>query len=283
VIIIRDIHEMQAWSREQKRAGRSVGFVPTMGYLHEGHISLVKIARARTQAVVVSIFVNPTQFGAGEDFERYPRDFERDAAMCREAGVDVVFCPDAAAMYPAGASTYVVEEALIRGLCGASRPGHFRGVTTVVAKLFNCVLPDVCVLGEKDAQQLRVLRRMTRDLNFPVEILPGPTVREADGLAMSSRNKYLSPAERADAVWLSRSLNAAQQALAEGERDAGRLLALVKEHLAHATSGVVEYVELLDDETLEPVSFVRTRALLAIAVKFPSARLIDNVVLTPRD
>ena len=272
---------MHAWAHEQRRAGRAIGFVPTMGYLHAGHLSLVNIARSHAHVTVVSIFVNPAQFGPGEDLERYPRDFERDASLCREAGVDALFYPDVSAIYPGGYSTYVVEESLGDGLCGAARPGHFRGVTTIVAKLLNIVLPDFCVLGEKDAQQLRVLRKMVRDLNFPVTVVPGPTVRDADGLAMSSRNKFLRPEERAEAVWLSRGLHAASEAFAAGERDAGRLKDVVNQALKNVLSGRLDYLELVDDETLRPVDRVVAPALLAIAVRFPSARLIDNITLRP--
>lgn len=279
--VVRTIKDMQSWSRGQHRAGQAIGFVPTMGYLHEGHLSLVSLARAHAQQVVLSIFVNPTQFGPGEDLDRYPRDFARDEALCRAAGVDVVFYPDVPAMYPAGCSTYVVEEALGTGLCGAARPGHFRGVTTIVAKLLNIVLPDVCVLGEKDAQQLRVLRRMVKDLNFPVTVVPGPTMREADGLAMSSRNKFLQPAERAEAAWISRGLFSAQEACLAGEHDAERLLDIVRHALTHAPSGTPDYISLVDDETLEPVRLLEKPALLAVAIRFPSARLIDNITLVP--
>lgn len=279
--ILETIPAMQAWSMQQRQAGRAVGFVPTMGYLHEGHISLVHLARARTDAVVVSIFVNPTQFGPNEDLDRYPRDFARDEQLCREAGVEVLFYPGTDVMYPDGYSTYVVEEALGDSLCGRSRPGHFRGVATVVAKLFNCVLPAFCVLGEKDAQQLRILRRVTRDLNFPVEIIAGPIVREADGLAMSSRNKYLSATERTEAVWLSKALALARTAFADGERDGTRLKKIVTTALAHAASGCIDYVELVDNENLQPVDHIRRPSLLAVAVFFSGARLIDNTVLDP--
>lgn len=282
MILLDTPEAMVAWSREQRRHGRTIGFVPTMGYLHDGHLSLVRLARARAGSVVVSIFVNPTQFGPNEDFSRYPRDFARDEALCRAAGVDAVFYPTAASMYPPGFSTYVVEEALGRGLCGAARPGHFRGVTTVVAKLFNLVQPDLAVFGEKDAQQLRVIRRMVRDLNIPVEIVPGPTGREADGLAMSSRNSLLAPDERAQAVALSRALGHARERVAAGERDAAAVRAVVAEALASgAPSGVVDYIELVDDDTLEPVERIERPALLALAVKFSGTRLIDNTVLHP--
>ncbi|MGA1194007.1 MAG: pantoate--beta-alanine ligase [Kiritimatiellia bacterium] len=279
--LIHSIEAMRDWSRSQRASGKTTGFVPTMGYLHAGHLSLVEIAKARADAVVVSIFVNPTQFGPGEDLDRYPRDFARDERLCREAGVEVLFYPEASTMYPPGYSTYVMEEALGEGLCGAARPGHFRGVTTVVTKLFNIVQPDICVLGEKDAQQLRVLRRMTRDLNLPVEIVPGPTVRETDGLAMSSRNAMLAPEERAQAVWLHRALRAASDAVARGERSVPRLRELVTNALANATAGVVDYIAFVDDETMRPVEAVDAKTLLALAVRFPSARLIDNLTLDP--
>ena len=268
-----------AWSAEQRRAGRRIGFVPTMGYLHDGHLSLVALARAHADVVVVSIFVNPTQFGPKEDFGRYPRDFARDEALCRAAGVDAVFYPTSDAMYPPGYSTYVEEEKLGVGLCGASRPGHFRGVTTVVLKLFNLVQPTVAVFGEKDAQQLRVIRRMVRDLNVPVAIVPGPTGREADGLAMSSRNRLLAPEERAEAVWLSRALAEARAAYAAGERNAAAVRDVVVRALVQAPHGTIDYIEVVDDETLEPVTELTRPALLAIAVKFSATRLIDNTVL----
>jgi pantoate--beta-alanine ligase len=279
--ILRTIEAMRDWTRSQQTGGKTTGFVPTMGYLHAGHLSLVTIAKARADAVVVSIFVNPTQFGPGEDLDRYPRDFKRDEQLCREAGVDVLFYPEASTIYPPAYSTYVIEETLGEGLCGAARPGHFRGVTTVVAKLFNIVQPNLCVLGEKDAQQLRVIRRMTRDLNFPVEIVPGPTVREADGLAMSSRNALLSPEERTQAVWLNRALRAASDAVRQGERSVPRLREIVTGTLANATAGGADYIAFVDDETMQPVDEVRGKTLLALAVRFPSARLIDNVTLDP--
>lgn len=279
--ILRTLEEMRRWSTDCREAGCCIGFVPTMGFLHEGHLSLVRLARHHADKVVVSIFVNPTQFGPGEDLDRYPRDFARDEALCRKEGADAVFYPDAAAMYPPGYSTWVVEEALGAGLCGASRPGHFRGVTTVVAKLFNLVQPSVAVLGEKDAQQLRIVRRMVRDLDYPIEIVAGPTFRESDGLAMSSRNKFLNPDERQQAVWLSRTLAEARTRCARGERDAGRIRAMVREGLGRAELGTVDYIELVDDETMKPLETIDRKALLAIAVRFSLARLIDNTVLDP--
>lgn len=279
--IIRHPSDMQKWALEQRRAGVTVGFVPTMGYLHEGHLSLMRLARAQSSQVVVSVFVNPTQFGPHEDFAKYPRDWGRDEGLCREAGVDVLFAPAAEEMYAHDASVSVVESRLSAGLCGVSRPGHFAGVCTVVAKLFNLVLPTVAVFGEKDAQQLRVLRRMVRDLNVPVEIVAGPIVREADGLAMSSRNARLTPEERAQAVCLRRALTAVEKKFEDGERDADVLRGLARSVIEHAPLARVDYIEIVDDESLDPVILIERPALCALAVQFPSARLIDNAVLRP--
>lgn len=279
--ILRTVCEMQRRARAIRAEGRRIGFVPTMGYLHEGHLSLVRLARERSDVVVVSIFVNPTQFGPGEDFERYPRDFERDERLCREAGVDLVFYPSVDEMYAPDASVYVNEDRHTRILCGASRPGHFRGVLTVVAKLFNIVLPDVAVFGQKDAQQLWLIRRMVRDLNFPVEIVAGPTVREPDGLAMSSRNTYLDPASRKDALCLRNALDIAEKMFGSGERDAGKLKRAMGGYLATVPSAQVDYVEIVDWETLEPVERIVRPALAALAVRVAGVRLIDNTLLTP--
>lgn len=269
---------MQSVLRALRRAGKTIGFVPTMGFLHEGHLSLMRLARERCDVLVASIFVNPTQFGPNEDLDAYPRDFERDEALCREVDVDFLFYPTPENMYLDSHSVWVDEASLSGVLCGAVRPGHFRGVCTVVAKLLNIVLPDFMVLGEKDAQQLRVLRRMVRDLNFPVEIVSGPTVREVDGLAMSSRNKYLSPAERIEAVCLFQSLEKARALFAAGERDPAVLKAGIRE-VIEKTSGTVDYIELVDDESLRPVDRVGQPVLVALAVKFSDTRLIDNTVL----
>ncbi len=264
-----------------KRAGERVGFVPTMGYLHEGHLSLVGLAKRRCGKVAASIFVNPAQFGPNEDFARYPRDLNRDAAMCETAGVDLLFVPGVEEIYPRGCATFVnVEGPLTSTLCGASRPGHFRGVATVVAKLFSILEPDVAVFGQKDAQQLRVIRRMAKDLFFQVEIEAAPIVREKDGLAMSSRNVYLGPEEREQAVVLSRSLREASKLFGGGERDASKIVSMAREVIASAPLARPDYVELVDDETLSPLHGPVTRpALLALAVFFGKTRLIDNVVL----
>lgn len=270
---------MQDRARSLRGQGRRIGLVPTMGYLHEGHLSLVRLARARADVVVVSLFVNPIQFGPREDFSRYPRDFARDEALCREAGVDILFHPEPADMYAPDHSVYVDETQLGRGLCGAARPGHFRGVTTVVLKLFHLTCADVAVFGEKDAQQVRVIRRMVRDLNVPVEIVSGPTCREPDGLAMSSRNSLLTPIERREAVCLRRALDCAERAYAAGERRSDALVAAMREAIAASPSAVVDYIEVVDDESLAPVRDVTGPTLVALAVKFPSTRLIDNTVL----
>ncbi len=280
--IIESPEEMQKQARLLRQSGEYISFVPTMGFLHEGHLSLIRIAKEYADTVVVSIFVNPAQFGPNEDLAAYPRDFERDETLCREAGADFLFYPTPENMYLDNHSIWLSEESLSTVLCGASRPGHFRGVCTVVAKLLNIVQPDFMVLGEKDAQQLRVLRRMVRDLNFAVKIIAAPTVREADGLAMSSRNKYLTPAERKEAVCLYRSMEKAKALFAAGERDAEKIKIAVRA-VIEATSGRVDYIELVDDESLQPVKALENPALLALAVKFSGARLIDNTVLRQGD
>lgn len=275
--VVRDPQVMQAMALRQRRGGLRIGVVPTMGFLHEGHLSLVRIARRESDWVVLTLFVNPTQFGPNEDLDRYPRNFERDCALCEAEGVDVVFAPDTGSVYSPDHTVYVVEDRLTRGLCGASRPGHFRGVLTVVAKLFNLTLPDVAVFGEKDAQQLRVIRRMVRDLNFPVRIVGGPILREEDGLAMSSRNKNLDPASRAAAPKLHVALGAAAAAFEQGERDPGALERVVRQILDDLGPGAIDYLEVVDDESLEPLRGPIVRpALIALAVQFPGVRLIDN-------
>ncbi len=276
--ILRTPEEMQQVALDLRREGKPIGFVPTMGFLHEGHLSLMRIARERADVLVASIFVNPTQFGPNEDLDAYPRDFERDEKLCRGEGVDLLFYPTPETMYPDAHSVWVDEESLSGVLCGAARPGHFRGVCTVVAKLLNLVQPDFMVLGEKDAQQLRVLRRMVRDLNFPVGIVPGPIVREDDGLAMSSRNKHLSAQERREAVCLFQALEKAKALFAAGERDAQAIRAAMRE-IVKKTSGEIDYIELVDDETLQPVRTLTTPVLAALAVRYSGARLIDNAVL----
>ena len=256
-----------------------VGLVPTMGYLHEGHLSLVRRARAECDQLVVSIFVNPTQFGPKEDLSKYPRDLDRDLSLLEPLGVDLVWMPTSEIMYPPGYQTWVEVEAITRPLEGAMRPGHFRGVTTVVAKLFNAVLPQRAYFGQKDAQQAAVIRQMTRDLNFPIEIVVCPIVREPDGLAMSSRNVYLDPEQRQAATVLYRSLCAAKEVYERGERDAEKIREKMKEVLAGEPLADVQYVSCADSDTLEELETVTDKALLSMAVYMGKTRLIDNFVL----
>ncbi len=271
--------ELHAWSVAQKRLGRVVGLVPTMGNLHEGHLSLIREARRRCDAVVVSLFVNPTQFGPNEDYEAYPRTEAQDLALCEAEGADAVFLPSAAEMYPEDASVWVDEGALSRGYCGAERPGHFRGVCTVVAKLFNIAAPDVAIFGQKDFQQVAVIRRMVRDLNFPIEIVRAPIVRDADGLAKSSRNAYLSAEDRVAALSLSRALAAAREAVAAGERDAATLEAAARAETS-AVGWMPDYVCVVDAETLMPLQTVLPGAsAMLIACRKGALRLIDNTLL----
>lgn len=271
--------EMAAWAEAERLAGRRIGLVPTMGYLHAGHLALVHEARRHAERTVLSIFVNPLQFGPQEDLARYPRDLERDRRLCEEAGVDALYLPDVAHMYPEGFETHVEVERATQGLCGAFRPGHFRGVTTVVAKLFHVTRPHVAVFGEKDFQQLAVIRRMVRDLDFGIEIVGLPTVREADGLAMSSRNVYLSPDERRAALCVPRALEAARVLWRAGERDGLRLLAAARRTLGDEPQARIEYVSLCDAETMQEVGTASAPALLAIAIRIGRTRLIDNTVL----
>ncbi len=270
--------EMRQWSRSQKAAGKRVGLVPTMGSLHRGHLSLVAEARKRAEAVAVTIFVNPAQFGPGEDFGKYPRCPARDLDLCREAGVNAVFMPPETAMYATDASTRVTEERLSAGLCGARRPGHFCGVCTVVAKLFNIALPDVAVFGQKDFQQAAVIRQMARDLDFPVEIVTSPTVREPDGLALSSRNAYLTASERQQALGVSRALRAAAAALAGGTGDADTLRRIMADELGRHGMRP-DYTEIVNPATLEPVSAARRGDVALVAAFCGATRLIDNLVL----
>lgn len=276
---IESIAEMRAWSAAERRHGRRVALVPTMGSLHEGHLSLVRDARSRAERVVVSIFVNPMQFGPSEDFAKYPRDLARDSSMLARLGVDVLFHPTVAEIYPDGYQTHIEVENLSLPLCGAVRPGHFGGVATVVAKLFNIVQPDCAIFGEKDFQQLQIVRRLVRDLSMDIDIVGHAIVREADGLAMSSRNAYLSAEERRAAVCLSRALCLAETLLRRGETATAPLLQRVAAEIAQEPLAQIEYVKLCDLETLQDVDRVEGQAVLAIAVRFGRARLIDNRVL----
>ena len=276
MIVFKTRRELQKFALETKRQGKVIGLVPTMGYLHAGHTSLIDIARKRADVVIVSIFVNPTQFAPTEDLDRYPRDFERDLKLCTEHGADAIFAPDPGEMYTADASTWVQETMLSRPLCGASRPTFFRGVTTVVSKLFLLAQPDFAVFGLKDAQQLFVVRRMVRDLDFPIEIIAAPLVRDADGLALSSRNRYLSDDERKRALSIHRTLlKCKAEILSRGIAAAPAILADGKADLA-AAGGKVDYLEVLDSNDLEPVDAETREVLLAAAVFFGTTRLIDN-------
>jgi pantoate--beta-alanine ligase len=276
--IISNIQQMQALTSSFKREGKRIAFVPTMGFLHEGHASLLREGRKNGDVLVLSIFVNPIQFGVNEDLDRYPRDMERDCRIAAECGVDIVFTPDAAGMYPPGFQTGVTVRDVSLPLCGASRPGHFDGVATVVTKLFNIVQPDLALFGRKDYQQLAVIRRMVLDLSMPVEIVGMPIIREADGLAMSSRNAYLSQEQRRSALCLHRSIVAVRKMFTAGERSAGVLRSVVQEIIGQEPAVVVEYVEFRDGATLEEQIMVDNATLLALVVKVGQTRLIDNTV-----
>jgi pantoate--beta-alanine ligase len=280
VITLTTIADVRAACNAARAAGGSVGFVPTMGFFHEGHRSLMRAARGANDLVVVSLFVNPTQFGPNEDLAAYPRDPDGDRAVTEAEGVDVLFTPTVAEMYPAGARTTVHVDGLTERLCGASRPGHFDGVTTVVAKLFSIVGPARAYFGRKDAQQLAVIRRMTTDLDLPVEVVGCPLVREVDGLALSSRNVYLDPDARQAATILSGALYMASEAVVRGQRDAGAVRELVVDTVGHAPLVRLDYVEVVDAATLEPVERIGPDTLVALAAFVGKARLIDNVTIT---
>jgi pantoate--beta-alanine ligase len=277
--IFKTAEEMQAWSSARRKTGKTISFVPTMGALHEGHISLMREGKHRADTLVSSIFVNPMQFGPGEDFSRYPRDTEKDLKKVKELKTDAVFLPADDVMYPKGYQTYVNVEDVTKYLCGASRPGHFRGVATVVLKLFNIVMPDVAIFGEKDYQQLVVIRRMVKDLNLPIEVVGMPIVRERDGLAMSSRNRYLSADERKAALSLSQSLSKAEVMVRKGTRAPKEILNTVRDTIYAAKIVHIDYVKLCDPETLEDLKSFRLPALLAIAASVGPTRLIDNRLL----
>jgi pantoate--beta-alanine ligase len=277
--IIESIREMQLWSEAARRAGKRIILVPTMGALHEGHLNLVREGRKRGERLVVSLFVNPSQFAPSEDFAAYPRDFERDRGLLEKEKVDVLFGPSVQEMYPVGFQTYIEVEKLSPVLCGVFRPGHFRGVATVVAKLFNVVRPHDAIFGAKDYQQLQLIRRMVKDLNFDVEVVSHPTVREKDGLALSSRNFYLGPEERAAALSLYRSLEKARSLVARGERESRQIIREVRTEIEREPLARIEYVKLCDPETLEELAEIAGDVLLALAVRIGGARLIDNAIL----
>ncbi|WP_371018837.1 pantoate--beta-alanine ligase [Pseudalkalibacillus sp. JSM 102089] len=275
--IIKTINDMQSFSKQSMRSGQKIGFVPTMGYLHEGHISLVGEAVKQNDCVIMSVFVNPLQFGPNEDFDRYPRDLKRDEELASQAGVDVLFYPDVTEMYPKERTTKLTVQERVNTLCGESRPGHFDGVATVVLKLLQITLPDRAYFGMKDAQQVAVIKGLVDDFNVPVEIVPCPIIREKDGLAKSSRNVYLTPTERKEAIQLSRSLRAASKALSDGEINPERIKDIVSTYLSE-TSGSIDYVEVLAYPALEKVHVITEDVIIAVAVQFSAARLIDNIV-----
>lgn len=276
--IINTIEEIREQVKQWKIEGKSVGFVPTMGYLHEGHQSLIERAHKENDKVVVSIFVNPTQFGASEDLESYPRDLERDSKLCEEAGADLIFHPEVTQMYAADACTYVDMDGLTKTLCGKSRPIHFKGVCIVVSKLFNIVTPDRAYFGQKDAQQLAVINRMVRDLNFGIEIVGCPIIREEDGLAKSSRNTYLSMEERKSAVVLSQGLAKGKEAIVEGEKSADQVKDIIREVIEIEPLAKVEYVEVVNFDNIEPIDTIKGNILVAVAVYIGKTRLIDNFI-----
>ncbi len=277
--VFENIPAMKQFVRMKKAEGKTIGFVPTMGYLHSGHLSLIKKSTSQNDVTVISIFVNPTQFGENEDLDQYPRDFERDCRLAQEAGADAVFFPTAGMMYPEGYKTYVEVVDITKRLCGVTRPTHFKGVTTVVTKLFHIVAPDRAYFGQKDAQQLLVIRRMVKDLNMDIEIVGCPIVRETDGLAMSSRNLYLSGEERMQATVLNQSLEMAEKMIDSGERDSNTVKKAIKEKIGTMELARIDYVELVDTESLLPAQRITGEVLIALAVYFGETRLIDNRIL----
>jgi pantoate--beta-alanine ligase len=281
--IISTAKKMQEHADAIRRLGKTIGLVPTMGFLHEGHLSLMQESRKRAEHLVVSLFVNPTQFGPTEDFDAYPRDFERDVALAEKQGVDVIFAPTETELYTKEFQTYVILEKIPNHLCGISRPTHFRGVATVVAKLFNIVKPDVAVFGRKDYQQLVLIRRMAIDLNFGIEIVGSPTVREPDGLAMSSRNSYLTPEQRLSALSLYKSLKNAQKLVESGEKNASRIIEAASKLIKSHKETHIDYISICDPETLVDMDIIDRPAIMALAVKVGKTRLIDNMMLNPSD
>lgn len=277
--IIKDIKEMQSLADSLRREGKTIGFVPTMGFLHDGHLSLMRIARPKCDVLVVSIFVNPTQFGPSEDFEKYPRDFEQDEKLCSREKVNIIFYPTRDMMYSEPYHTFVNVEVLSETMCGLSRPGHFRGVATVVAKLFNIVKPQFAVFGQKDYQQALIIRQMVEDLNLDVEIVTGAIIREADGMAMSSRNKYLSAEDREKARVLSKSLRMAAKLIEEGEFDAKLISNRIRDLIQQNGGVVIDYIAIVDGETLRPLDKIRNNTLIALAANVGDTRLIDNTLI----
>ena len=277
--VIKNVRDMQLVSDRLRKEGKTIGFVPTMGFLHEGHLSLIRIATEKADVVVVSIFVNPTQFGPTEDLDRYPRDFENDKKLSEEAGADILFYPSVEAMYPDGYLTYVQVDKITNKLCGASRPGHFQGVTTVCAKLFQAVKPHFAVFGQKDFQQAVVIKRMVADLNFDLEIITGPIIREKDGLAMSSRNAFLSPKERDNALSLKQSLDMAVKMIRDGERKTDVIIKGMRDHIESKKHTRIDYISIVHSDTLQDVQIIEEKALIALAVFVGKTRLIDNCIV----
>ncbi|NOY58214.1 MAG: pantoate--beta-alanine ligase [Calditrichaeota bacterium] len=276
---VTDIENMQSYAEKTRREGKVIALVPTMGFLHEGHLSLIRMADKAADLVVTSIYVNPTQFGPSEDVDQYPRDIDHDTTLAQQAGTDVLFVPTDKAMYPQGYQTFVTAEKLTRSLCGAFRPTHFRGVTTIVTKLFNIVKPHIAIFGQKDAQQAIVIRQMTRDLNFDVEIKVAPIIRHEDGLAMSSRNKYLTPQQRSEAPVLYQSLCEAQKMIEGGERNPNVVKKYTQKMIDTIASSKIDYIEIVDAVTLEAVREIKGNILIALAVYIGKARLIDNILI----
>jgi len=276
--VVRSIKQMLGISKEARTQGKSIGFVPTMGALHSGHLSLIRKARKENDFVAVSIFVNPAQFGPKEDLKKYPRNLKLDAKLCKKEGVDIIFYPSAKEIYPEGYKTYVKVEDLSKVLCGSSRPGHFRGVATVVTKLFNIVHPDIAYFGQKDAQQAIIIKKMVSDLNMPVKIKVMPTVREKDGLAMSSRNMYLNPRERKDAVVLSQALNLSGDLIKSGIRDSRKIINRMSRVIRSKRAAKIDYVSIVGLDNLKPVKKISGKCLIALAVWIGKTRLIDNII-----
>jgi len=277
--VIKTKNELRKLLERERQKGKSLGFVPTMGFLHKGHLSLMERARRENDVVAASIFVNPTQFGPGEDYGTYPRDLPRDIRLARSAGVDYLFVPEADEMYPDNSITFVDMEGLTDVLCGASRPGHFRGVMTVVTKLFNIVKPDRAYFGQKDAQQVLIIKKMVKDLDMDIDIVEMPIVREEDGLAMSSRNSYLTASERKSALVISRSLSDARDSIKEGENRAGFIKEAIRREISTEQNASIDYIEIVDAETLKPIERIKGGVLIAVAVRIGKTRLIDNIKL----
>ena len=279
MVVVQKIQEMKEIAKKLKKEGKSIGFVPTMGYLHEGHLSLVRLSKQQNDITIMSIFVNPIQFGPNEDYDRYPRDFERDKSLAEKEGVDYIFYPSVEEMYPEDFKTVVSVKKITEIMCGKSRPGHFDGVETVVLKMFNIVNPDRAYFGQKDAQQLAVIKQMVKDLNLDVEIVPCPIVREQDGLAMSSRNVYLSEEERKSATVLYRALNLAKEMIEKGQKDVSSIKRAMEEMILKEKYTKIDYIEFVNNDTFEIISKVEGKVLIALAVFVGKARLIDNIVV----